>query len=149
MKKLMVLAAAAGVAMTGFTTGVSSASGAPSVVGKKYSEASQALSDAGYTVTVASRVGDQLAPDDCIVAGQKDSNKPFTVGGDKTVLLSVDCNDVLSAATPEGKAAKELKEKQEWQQTPDGQQWCADAKEKNPQWNWAGDPRLAGCRGGG
>jgi hypothetical protein len=149
LKKLMVLAAAAGAAITGLSTGVSSAQGSPSVVGKKYSEASQALDSAGYTVTVSTRVGDQLSQDDCLVTNQRDSSTPFTVGGDKTVLLSLNCNAVLSAASSEGRAAKELQSKVEWQQTPGGQQWCAEAQERHPEWDWEGSPNLAGCRGGG
>jgi hypothetical protein len=149
MKKLMIVAAAAGVAMTGFTTGVGSAQGTPNVVGKKYSEASQTLSDAGFTQSIETRVGDALADANCIVSGQRDSNKPFAVGGDKAVLLSLDCNDVVSATSPQGRAAKKQQETVEWQQTPDGQQWCADAEIKHPDWNWASDAGLAGCRGNG
>jgi hypothetical protein len=149
MKKLMVLAAAAGVAITGFTTGVSSAQGAPSVVGKKYSEASQTLSSAGYTATVSTRMGDHLAQDDCIVSSQRESNKSFTVGGDKIVLLSLDCDETHSAASPEGRAAKKQQSTVEWQQTADGQQWCADAEKKHPDWGWGKDPGLAGCQSEG
>ena len=100
---LMALVGTAGVTVTIFSPAIASAQGSPSVVGKKYLEASQTLANAGYTVEVSNRMGDRITEDDCLVASQRDSTKPFTVGGDKTVLLSLNCNAVLSAASPEGR----------------------------------------------
>jgi beta-lactam-binding protein with PASTA domain len=149
LKKLMVLAAAAGAAITVFSTGVASAQGSPSVSGKKYSEASQTLENAGYTVKVSNRVGGQLAQDDCLVTDQRDSSTPFAVGGDKTVLLSLNCTAVLSAASPEGRAAKKQQATVEWEKTPGGQQWCEESRVKHPDWGWDSSPGLAGCQSGG
>jgi hypothetical protein len=146
MLKLMAAAAAAGAALTVFSTGVASAQGSPTVSGKTYSEASQALEAAGYTATVSTRVGDQLELDDCMVTSQRETSSPFRVGGDGTVLLSLNCNDVLSVVSPEGRAAKELEATIANQRTPEGQQWCEEAKEQYPDWGWDTSPKLEGCR---
>ena len=153
----MVLAAAAGAAMTLFS--VADAQGSPSVSGKKYSEASATLSKAGYAVKVSTMVGDQLPQSDCVVTSQQDSLPPsygpsqFDAEKGKTVLLSLNCNAVLasageagnSAASPGGRAAKEVQANVEWQRTPEGQAWCAQAKQQHPDWDWS-LPKLAGCK---
>ncbi len=61
-------AAAAAVASTPLIgAGVAAAGPPPDVVGKPYSDAKTALSDASYTPVVATVVGDKLPQSDCYV----------------------------------------------------------------------------------
>jgi hypothetical protein len=84
--------------------------------GQKYSDVSSALAKAGKTGVIATRSGDELADDDCVVTHSEkaswrkgDSFAPVT----DTVLLFLDCNASVasatesgnSAASPEGRAA--------------------------------------------
>jgi hypothetical protein len=164
LKSLMILAAAAGAAMT-LISGVADAQGSPSVSGKKFSEASTTLQQAGYTVKVSTMVGDQVPQSDCIVTSQQDSApaafgpSQFNLVKDKTVLLSLNCNAGMasptgagySAASPEGRAvaAKELQSKVEWERTAGGQAWCEQNKAQHADWDWETDPHLAGCKSAG
>ena len=72
MKKLIVLGTGAvgtaAVSMAFFGTGVAAAD---DYAGQTYADASSAASDAGQTVIVASRVGDKLAQDECIVTSSQ------------------------------------------------------------------------------
>ena len=166
MKRLMVLAAGAGVAMIMFSAGVAEAQGAPNVSGKKYSDAVTALKSAGFTAKVAAKVGDLLPEDDCVVSSQTTSSPGSSFGpsqfapaegNNKMVLLSLNCNATLasstdagnSVASPEGREAAKIRKNVEWQRTPDGQVWCEQNKAQHPDWGWADDPKLAGCQGGG
>ena len=170
LNRLIVLAAAAGVAMSTLSAGAAGAQGAPDVTGKKYSDATATLTNAGFTAKLAAIVGDQLSQDDCLVSSQEvvPSTSPFGPpqfnvgegGNNKNiVMLSLNCNGGLasagnagnSAASPEGRAAKKEQEQEgvEWQRTPAGQKWCAQTKVEKPEWSWDTDPRLAGCRSGG
>jgi hypothetical protein len=104
---------ASAVSMAAFGTGVASAD---DYAGQKYSDASSALSDAGQTGVIATRAGDELADDDCVVTH---SEKAAWLKGDDfapvtdTVLLYLNCDSPVasaktagnSAASPEGKAA--------------------------------------------
>lgn len=84
--------------------------------GQTYADASKAISGAGKKAVVASRAGDALAQDDCVVANSEQA--PWIKGDDfspvtDTVLLSLNCNAGVatattpgnSAASPEGRAA--------------------------------------------
>ena len=68
MKKFSVYATTAvgatAVAMAFFGTGIAAAD---DYAGQTYSDASSAISDAGKKAVIASRAGDTLADDDCIV----------------------------------------------------------------------------------
>ena len=121
MKKLIVLGTGAvgtaAVSMAFFGTGVAAAD---DYAGQTYADASSAASDAGQTVIVASRVGDKLAQDECIVTRSWDA--PFVrddvegVFGHASdeVMLSLNCNGDhatatnpgASVASPEGREAK-------------------------------------------
>ena len=118
MKKSIVLSAGSAVAasalMALFGTGVASAD---DYAGQTYADASSAASDAGATVIVASRVGDKVAQDDCIVTSSQ--NAPFMHGDDfahvtDTVQFNLNCNGGYatantpgpSMASPEGREAK-------------------------------------------
>jgi beta-lactam-binding protein with PASTA domain len=109
------LAGAAAASMMLIATGVAHAA-APAVVGQKYSDASSALSNAGYTPTIGASFGATLAQGDCIVTSQRTKSTPqrgshLTTG--TTVVVSLNCNATLasaaspgnSAASPEGRAA--------------------------------------------
>jgi hypothetical protein len=58
------------------------------------------------------------------------------------VLLSLNCNDSVaapgkpgnSAASPEGRVAKQQQQEVEWRGTQQGQVWCAAALEQHPEW---------------
>lgn len=102
---------AAAVSMLALGSGVASAD---DYAGKSYSDASSAISDAGQTGVIATRVGDTVSDDDCVVTHSQ--NAPWIKGDDfapvtDTVLLYLNCNAKLatnkapgnSAASPEGR----------------------------------------------
>ena len=116
MKRFIALTASAvafTVPITVFGTGVAAAD---DYAGKTYADASSALSGASLKGVVATRAGDTLATDQCIVTR---SEKAPWIKGDKfgvvsdTVLLFLNCNATVasatepgnSAASPEGRAA--------------------------------------------
>ena len=118
MKKLIVLGTGsvgtAAAAMALFGTGIAAAD---DYAGQTYADASSAASDAGQTVVIASRVGDWLAQDDCIVTSSQPA--PFIHGDDfvhisDTVQFNLNCEGAVASATspgasvasPEGRAAK-------------------------------------------
>lgn len=65
MRKL--IAVGAGVALTLVGHGVASADALSDVTGKYYGQAKEVLSQAGLTPIVATRVGDQVAEDECVI----------------------------------------------------------------------------------
>jgi hypothetical protein len=84
--------------------------------GQTYSDASKAISDAGKKAVIASRAGDTLSDDDCIVTHSQSA--PWIKGDDfspvsDTVLVYLNCNATVatakdpgnSAGSPEGRAA--------------------------------------------
>jgi beta-lactam-binding protein with PASTA domain len=118
VKKSIVLSAGSVVAASAFMalfgTGVATAD---DYAGQTYADASSAASDAGATVIVASRVGDKVDQDDCIVTSSQDA--PFIHGDDfahvsDTVQFNLNCNAGYasantpgpSLASPEGREAK-------------------------------------------
>lgn len=121
MKKLIVVGAGAigALAVSSLLgTGVASAD---DYAGQSYADASSAASDAGQSVIVASRVGDKVAYDDCLVT--RSQTAPFTSGNDGAhvdgvVQFYLNCNSgVASATTPgnslasaAGRAAKDAEE---------------------------------------
>jgi len=118
VKKLIVLGTGsvgtAAAAMALFATGIAAAD---DYAGQTYADASSAASDADQTVVIASRVGDWLAQDDCIVTSSQPA--PFIHGDDfahvtDTVEFNLNCtgafatatNPGASVASPEGRKAK-------------------------------------------
>jgi hypothetical protein len=118
VKKSSVLTAGSAVAasalMALFGTGVAAADG---FVGQTYADASSAASDAGLSVVVASRVGDKLSQDECLVT--RAQTAPFADADDGShvsgqVQLYLNCNGGYATATnpgasvasPEGREAK-------------------------------------------
>jgi hypothetical protein len=117
VKKLIAITAgavsASAVSMAVFGTGVAAAD---DYAGQTYADATSALSKASLKGVIATRVGNALADDQCIVTH---SEKAPWIKGDKfaavkdTVLLNLNCNATVasattpgnSAASPEGRAA--------------------------------------------
>ena len=106
MKKSLVLSAGSAVAasalMALFGTGVAAAD---DYAGQTYSDASSAASDAGLDVIVASRVGDKLSQDDCIVT--RSQTAPFSDADDgahyeSQVQFYLNCNGGYATATNPG-----------------------------------------------
>jgi hypothetical protein len=82
-----------------------SAASAPDVIGQKYSDASSALSTAGFDPVVSTTVGDRKKWPDCLVsfAQQRDLQPPPNSGGSAQhqVLVSLNCDaGVASGKTP-------------------------------------------------
>jgi hypothetical protein len=101
--------------------------------GQTYSDASKAISDAGKKAVIASRAGDTLSDDECIVTHSQSA--PWIKGDSfsavtDTVLVNLNCNATVatakdpgnSAASPEGKAAiaKALEQQQQAQSGSSG-----------------------------
>jgi pyruvate/2-oxoglutarate dehydrogenase complex dihydrolipoamide acyltransferase (E2) component len=106
VKKSIVLSAGSAVAasalMALFGTGVASAD---DYAGQTYADASSAASDAGLDVIVASRVGDQVSQDDCMVTSSQGA--PFLHGDEfthveDTILFNLNCNASYASATDPG-----------------------------------------------
>jgi hypothetical protein len=109
--------AAAGVALALAGSGVAAAGTPPDVTGQKYSDATTAITGAGFTPVVKTTVGDQVAWPDCVVTRtqQRTVQPPANSSGSATteLLVSLNCNAGVasatqpgnSAASPEGKAA--------------------------------------------
>jgi hypothetical protein len=107
-------AVAASALMGLFGTGVAAAD---DYAGKTYADASSSASDAGLKVVVASRVGDKLSQDDCLVT--RSQTAPFASANDGAhvsdqIQFYLNCNGGFatvtnpgaSVASPEGRAAK-------------------------------------------
>jgi pyruvate/2-oxoglutarate dehydrogenase complex dihydrolipoamide acyltransferase (E2) component len=118
VKKSIVVSAGTAVAasamMALFGTGVAAAD---DYAGQTYADASSAASDAGLSVVVASRVGDKLSQDECLVT--RSQTAPFADADDGThvdgqVQFYLNCNGGFATATkpgaslasPEGRQAK-------------------------------------------
>jgi hypothetical protein len=127
---MRINAVAAGVvAMTAVSTMVLTPgiAAADDYAGQKYSDVTSALGDSGLTGVIATRSGDLVDDDDCVVASSEKA--PWIKGDDfapvsDTVLLNLNCNaGVASAktsgnskASPEGKAAMAEAQKEEQQE---------------------------------
>ena len=108
--------------------------------GKKYSDVTSALADSDLTGVIATRSGDLVDDDDCVVTSSEKA--PWIKGDDfapvtDTVLLNLNCNaGVASAktsgnskASPEGKAA--MAEAQKEAQQEQAQAAADQAKAKH------------------
>jgi hypothetical protein len=121
VKKLIVVGSGAIGALALSTVLGTGVAAADDYAGQTYADASSAISDAGGTAVVASRVGDKLGQDDCIVTGSW-SPSFIRPASDDTVFnavtdevrLNLNCNGgYATAAMPgpslgstEGKTAK-------------------------------------------
>ncbi|WP_396927617.1 hypothetical protein [Mycolicibacterium sp.] len=118
MKKYLVrgigAAGAAAASVAVFGTGVASAIN--EYAGQTYADASQAISDAGQSATIATRVGSFLPTDQCMVTGSRSADFLDSSGTNpgNRVLLYLNCNNTFATAgvpgnsmgSPEGRAAR-------------------------------------------
>ncbi len=109
MKKLIALTSGAvgatAVSMAVFGSGVAAAD---DYAGQTYADASSALSDAGLKGVIATRVGDALPDDECVVTHSEQAS--WLKGDDfapvtDTVLLDLNCNASVATATTPGNSA--------------------------------------------
>jgi hypothetical protein len=122
------------------------------LVGKTYADASKALADSGLKGVIAGRVAGRLPDDQCVVTN---AQKASWVKGNNfarvtdTVQLYLNCGAAVasagtpgnSAATPEGRKAKQEQELEVWKgTTPEGAAWCAQALQLR-----LGTELLKGC----
>ena len=127
MKKLIVIGSGAACAFAISAVLGTGVAAADDYAGQSYADASSAASDEGLTVVVASRVGDKVGEDECLVVRSQEA--PFTsaIDGatvDDTVQFYLNCNaGVASASTPgnslasaAGREAKEAEEEAAEQQ---------------------------------
>lgn len=103
MKKLIVVGSGAIGALALSTLLGGGVATADDYAGQTYADASAAASDAGESVTVASRVGDKVSEDDCLVVRSQPT--PFTSAIDGSTVDGIqfylNCNaGVASATTP-------------------------------------------------
>ncbi|MGV0815957.1 hypothetical protein ABQF34_28740 [Mycolicibacterium boenickei] len=127
MKKLLMTAMVIGVSAVPVGALATGVAAADDYSGQKYSDVQSELTDAGMKAVVASRSGDSVSDDDCVVTHAEkahwhkgDDFAPVT----DTELLNLNCNAGVataktpgnSAASPEGRAAiaaaKQAKAKQ-------------------------------------
>ncbi len=105
--------ALAAVLTAAATFGCGTAHASPTVVGQKYSDASSALSSAGFAPVVSTTVGDQLPWASCVVVHQQDrqAQAPPNSGGSgtKQVLVSLNCDAALASATKAGNSLASLR----------------------------------------
>ncbi|BBY64715.1 hypothetical protein [Mycolicibacterium helvum] len=116
-KQLAICMGAVGAAAASFAllgSGVASATN--EYVGMTYADASQQISGAGQSATIATRVGSFLPTDQCIVTGSRTADfldsSGTNAGG--RVLLYLNCNNTFATAgvpgnsvgSPEGRAAR-------------------------------------------
>jgi hypothetical protein len=118
VKKSMVRAAGSAVAASALMAlfGVGMAA-ADDYAGQTYSDAASAASNAGLSTVVASRFGDKLSPEDCLVTRSQtapfaDADNGSHVSGQVQFYLNCNggyataTNPGASIASPEGRAAK-------------------------------------------
>jgi hypothetical protein len=119
MKKPVVLGIGAiGAAAASFALfGSGTASATNEYAGQTYNDAAQAISDAGQSPVIATRVGSFLPTGSCVVTGSRSANFLDSSGTNPggTVLLYLNCNNSFAAAgvpgnsigSPEGRAARQ------------------------------------------
>jgi hypothetical protein len=127
MRLKAVTAASVGIAAVSTMVLTPGVAAADDYAGQKYSDVTSALGDSDLTGVIATRSGDLVDDDDCIVTSSEKA--PWVKGDDfapvtDTVLLNLNCNaGVASAktsgnskASPEGKAAMAAAQKEQQQE---------------------------------
>ncbi len=118
LNRIMIVGAGAlstaAVALMTFGTGTAAAIN--EYAGQTYADATQAISDAGQSAVIATRVGSFLPTDECMVTGSRSANflDSSGINGGGRVLLYLNCNDTYAKAgipgnslgSPEGRTAK-------------------------------------------
>jgi len=111
VRKLISIGAGA-LAVAGVMTallGQGTAAAAPNVSGQTYGKAKQQLSQAGLTPIVATRVGDRMDEDKCIVDRVQDANFVNGTGApaSSTVYVYLNCNGGLASTNSPGYSAQD------------------------------------------
>ena len=102
MNRIMIVGAGAlstaAVALMTFGTGTAAAIN--EYAGQTYADATQAISDAGQSAVIATRVGSFLPTDECMVTGSRSANflDSSGINGGGRVLLYLNCNDTYAKA---------------------------------------------------
>ena len=105
MRKLIAIGVGAiGVAGVAIALVPGTAAAAPDVAGQTYAKAKEALSSAGLTPIIASRVGDRVSEDDCIVDRVQDANFVSGTGTPATsqVKVYLNCDGSVAASNKPG-----------------------------------------------
>ncbi len=118
MKKFLAGAVGgAGLVAAIFGAGIASADN--EYAGLTYEKAAESISNSGGTAVIASRVGDYLPTNQCLVTGSRTPNFLDSSGNTRggQVLLYLNCNDTNTAGrpgysvmTPQGKKAQQTRE---------------------------------------
>lgn len=120
MTKYILGVGAAATAVAAMALFGTATAAADDYVGQTYADASEAMDDAGVDPVVATRTGDKLEEDDCIVTAAwsapfvRDTGDEFEWAEDE-MLVSLNCaggyasatNPGASLASPAGREAKE------------------------------------------
>jgi hypothetical protein len=108
-----------------FESVVAHAVSPPNVTGLKYSDASSALTEAGYSIVVSTTVGDTVNRPDCVVTRQQGRTEPApentTASPVSQMLLSLNCGAPVATAVTPGNS----------RQSPDGRAAAAKAEKAN------------------
>jgi hypothetical protein len=93
------------VSMAFFGTGIAAAD---DYAGQTYGDASKAITDAGKKAVIASRAGDTLSDDNCIVTHSQSA--PWIKGDNfapvtDTVIVNLNCNATVASAKDPGNSA--------------------------------------------
>ena len=134
MKKYLTIGigavGAAAASLAAFGSGVASATN--EYAGQTYADAAQAISGAGQSATIATRIGTFLPTDQCIVTGSRNADfldsSGVNAGG--RVLLYLNCNNTFATAgvpgnsvgSPEGRQARSDYEEKLAEQQAEAQQ---------------------------
>ena len=140
-KNLAIGIGAVGAAAASFAVfGSGIASATNEYAGQTYADASQAISDAGESATIATRVGSFLPTDQCMVTGSRSANFLDSSGTNPggRVLLYLNCNNTFATAgvpgnsigSPEGRAARSDYEEKQAEAEAEAQQSEADELEQ-------------------
>lgn len=115
----ILASAAVGAAVAGAIFGAMPAHADNEYAGLTYEKAAESISGSGGTAVVASRVGDYLPTEQCLVTGSRAGNFLDSSGNNSggKVLLYLNCNDTKTAGhpgysvmTPEGKKYQQTRQ---------------------------------------
>lgn len=115
MVKKILAGAVCGAALAVAIFGAGPASAINELAGRTYEKAAAAISNSGGTAVIASRIGDYLPTNECIVTGSRPGNRLDASGNSRggITLLDLNCNDTSalnghpgnSVVTPGGQKA--------------------------------------------
>lgn len=112
--RIPLLATASVVLAVACSTGIAHASTVPDESGVKYSDAKKAFSSAGFTLVVASRIGDRTPLENCVVVNQHLKGEAHSTKkkvAPTKVLVALQCYDGVASAKKPGSSKTALKSK--------------------------------------